>query len=65
MTTQSIPHESKMLTEVRRWRREAYEADLARTPDQRLELLKQLIRQFGLTKTTAGEPRSPGNPPTQ
>lgn len=57
MTTPMKVHESKMLTEVRRWRREAYEADRTRTPQQRAEHLKELMKQFGLTrKPIAGNP---------
>lgn len=49
MTTKPIQRESRMLEEVRRWRREAYEADQVRSPDERKQTLDALLRQFGLT----------------
>ena len=49
MTTKPIPHESKMLEEVRRWRNEAFEADQARSPEERASHLAELLRRFGLS----------------
>ena len=49
MTTKPIQRESRMLEEVRRWRREAYEADQVRSPEERRRMLDALLRQFGLT----------------
>ena len=49
MTTKPIQRESRMLEEVRRWRREAYEADQVRSPEERSRMLDALLKQFGLT----------------
>jgi len=49
MTTKPIQCESRMLEEVRRWRREAYEADQVRSPEDRRHMLDALLQQFGLT----------------
>jgi len=49
MTTNSTPHESKMMAEVRRWRQEAYEADQARSSEERAQRFTELLNQFGLT----------------
>jgi len=48
MTTESSPRESHMLEQVRRWRREAYDADRLRTPEERAKALAELLRRFGL-----------------
>jgi uncharacterized protein (DUF2336 family) len=48
MTTKPTSHESKMLEEVRRWRKEAFEADQARSPEERVSHLAELLRRFGL-----------------
>lgn len=50
MTTPPNEHESKMLAEVRRWRKEAYDADQVRSPQERAEQLDDLVRRFGLSK---------------
>ena len=51
MTTKPNPHESKMLEEVRRWRKEAFEADRERTPEERAQRQDELIHYFGLSNT--------------
>ena len=48
MTTISEPFESRVLTEVRKWRKAAYEEDRARTPEQRAEHRRRLLQKFGL-----------------
>ena len=50
MTTKPIQRESRMLEEVRTWRREAYEADQGRSPEERRRMLDVLLQQFGLTR---------------
>ena len=57
MTTKPIPRESKMLEEVRRWRKEAFEADRERTLEERAQRQNELIHRFGLSNTkTKPEP---------
>ena len=44
----AMPHESAMLREVRRWRREAYEADQGQANGDAGERLRDLAARFGL-----------------
>ncbi|MFH0980703.1 MAG: hypothetical protein V2A79_04100 [Planctomycetota bacterium] len=54
MTTEPTPpRESKMLEHVRRWRREAYEADQPRSPEDRARHLDELLQRFGLAPRQA------------
>jgi hypothetical protein len=46
MATKS--HESKMLRQVRRWRKKAYEADKSKSPNERMRDGEKLARQFNL-----------------
>ena len=46
MATKS--HESKMLRQVRRWRKKAYEADKSKSPSERMKEDEKLARQFNL-----------------
>lgn len=48
MMTKMTPTESRMLQQVRRWRREAYEADQNRTDEQRATRLRELAGRLGL-----------------
>lgn len=48
----STPREREMLKRVRRWRKEAYEADQARTEKDRRERGKELLDRFGLSTRT-------------
>jgi len=48
MTTNSKSTESKMLEQVRRWRREAYEADRAMPDADRRAKLHALAKRYGL-----------------
>lgn len=54
MTTKPRPCESRMLTLVRQWRAEAYEADKDLTPQERASRREALLRRLGLKKS---EPR--------
>ena len=57
MTTNGEPTESKMLEQVRRWRREAYEADQPTPKPDRRAKLHELAERYGLDITT---PQRPG-----
>ena len=46
MATKS--HESKILRQVRQWRKKAYEADKSKSPDERLKEDEKLARKFNL-----------------
>jgi hypothetical protein len=48
MPTKVNVTESRMLEDVRRWRREAYEADQARNDEERKARLHELAQQFKL-----------------
>lgn len=48
MTTKPNPGESKMLEEVLRWRKEAFEEDQAKTPEERARNGRELMKQLGL-----------------
>ena len=48
MKKQTTRTESKMLEEVYRWRREAYQARQALTEEQRATRLRELADEFGL-----------------
>ncbi len=48
METNLIPHESKMLESVRRWRKEVYESDQKLSKQERIKRENDLLRQFGL-----------------
>lgn len=49
METERYFKESKVLEEVRRWRREVYEEDLKLTPEERRRKVEALAKEFGLT----------------
>jgi len=42
------PAESKMLENVRRWRKKAYDADKAKPPAQRMKEAEELARELDL-----------------
>jgi hypothetical protein len=44
----TMPNESKMLQAVRKWRREAFEADINRPQAKRAENARKLASVFGL-----------------
>ncbi len=48
MMTKMTPTESRMLEEVRRWRREVYEADQIRSAEDRARCVEELARSLGL-----------------
>ena len=48
MTKKSVPFESEMLIEVRKWRKAAFEADKLRSPEERERHRARLIQKFGL-----------------
>ncbi len=54
MTKKTNPVESKMLRQVRRWRREAYEAEQFHSQSERARRLRELADHYGL-RTTATE----------
>ena len=57
MTNKKNTTESEMLQQVRRWRREAYEAVCARTEEERSHRLRDLADRYGLR--TTGETQAP------
>lgn len=57
MTKKMNPVESEMLRQVRRWRREAYEADRSRVEGERTRRLCELADRYGLR--TTGAERTP------
>ena len=57
MTKKMNPPESEMLRQVRRWRREAYEADRPRAEGERTRRLRELADRYGLR--TTGTERAP------
>ena len=54
MMKKTNPVESEMLRQVRRWRREAYEAEQSHSPSERACRLRELADHYGL-RTTATE----------
>ena len=56
MTKKTNPVESEMLRQVRRWRREAYEADRSRGQSERTRRLRELADHYGLRTTAAERP---------
>lgn len=50
MTTKSSPRESEMLRQVRIWRKEAYEADRSRSPEEREKERNEILRRFGIAE---------------
>ena len=48
MTTKPNSGESKMLEEVRRWRKEAFEEDQAKTPEDRARNGREVMKELGL-----------------
>ena len=57
MTTNPNPGESKMLEEVRKWRKEAYEEDQARTLEERTRHAQEIMEQMGLQLKIAKKAR--------
>ena len=49
----SLPRESKMLELTRKWRREAFEADQKRSPEERTRRTQELLGAFGLSPYVA------------
>jgi len=56
MTKNEKPRESSMLERVRRWRREAYEADQSAPDEARSKKLRELAQRYGL-KVSIRQPR--------
>ena len=48
MTRKTNQSESEMLQQVRRWRREAYEADRSRGEEERIHRVRELSGRYGL-----------------
>jgi hypothetical protein len=61
MTTNEESTESRMLEQVRRWRREAYEADRSMQKSDRRAKLNALAKRYGLD-ITPSQPRDPSDP---
>ena len=62
MAKESIRTESQMIEKVRRWRREAYEAEVARSPQQRADRWHELAREFGLPTAPLARSDTPARP---
>ena len=56
MTTKPRRTESRMLDEVRRWRREVYEADRDKTAEERAARVRELAERFGLPTAETTRP---------
>jgi len=52
------PRESKMLNRVRRWRKEAYQADKTKTLSEQAKEGEELARKFGLPIAVTGKANS-------
>ena len=59
MVTKWTPTESRVLEEVRRWRRQVYEADRGSSEVERLRRVHELAQRLGLTTIQRDEPRAP------
>jgi hypothetical protein len=57
MTTNETPFESKMLQEVRRWRKEAYEIRQTLSPQEQAKRLNELLKEVGLSLAPGGGKR--------
>lgn len=57
----TMTNESKMLQQVRKWRREAFEADLKRSESERESDKQELVRRFGLNYREPARKRAEGH----
>ena len=57
MTKKMNPPESEMLQQVRRWRREAYQAERARSQQERTRRQRELADRYGLQRAGAERTR--------
>lgn len=60
MTMKTNPAESRMLEQVRRWRREAYEAEKSSPEQDRVTRFRKLAGRFGLPTIEPERSHEPG-----
>ena len=53
MTNKTNPPESDMLQQVRRWRREAYQAERSRSQEERTRRDREMADRYGLRQSGA------------